>query len=79
MVRSGSRASTRKRKVYMLVDLAHAELPIAVADSTTELARISGVQRQSILSSIHNARKRGCRCRYEVVEIDEDEDGYSFE
>lgn len=63
-----------KRFVYMKITKDRLELPVVVADSPSELARILGVKRGNILSGIYHARERGQWCQYIKVEIEEEEE-----
>lgn len=47
------------------------ELPIIVADSAGQLALRLGIPRNNIFTAINQARKKGYRCRYIKVEVDE--------
>lgn len=58
--------------VYMAIDLDYYELPIAIADTITELAQRLGVSRSTISASMHQSRRCGCRSRYVKVEIEDD-------
>lgn len=49
------------------------ELPLAVADSIQELAKKVNVKPASIHQIISHSKKRGKRCRYIKVRVDEDE------
>ena len=49
------------------------ELPLVVAKSAGELARLTGQKRSSICSCISHAEKRGGRSRYVRVIIEDDE------
>jgi hypothetical protein len=58
----------------MAVDLEHYELPYAVADSVTELAKMCRVSENTIKSSIsHIKAGRMKRSRYVKVEVEEGE------
>lgn len=60
-------------KVYMQVTDDEFELPVAVADSSGELAKIVGVSRNSILSAISHVKAgRKKKSRYVSVEVDEE-------
>lgn len=64
-------------KLYMKVTSDEYELPLYVASSPTELAEKVGTTRMTILSAISHAKKRGGRCKYvRVVINDEEEDEY---
>lgn len=58
--------------LWMMVDLNDNELPLAVADSAAELARLAGVREATIRANISNSRRLGCRCRYVKVEAEDD-------
>lgn len=49
------------------------ELPVAVAGSVKELARMLGVSTESIYSAIWKARRRGGKCIYRRVVLDNTE------
>lgn len=58
-------------KVYMAVTKDEYELPYAVADSQTELAKMLGVEPQSVRKAFFAIRHGKCtRTRYREVEID---------
>lgn len=56
--------------VYMEVTKDELELPVAVADTIAELARMTGTRANNISSSMSHARKNGWQCPYIEVEID---------
>lgn len=58
------------RAVYMLVTQDKYELPLVVADTVAELARITGQKRSSIASAMSHANKKGFSSRYKKVVID---------
>lgn len=66
-------------KIYMAVTRDNLQLPVAVADTVTELADILGVSTASIWSSLTYGRKHkrrtkfGAKRRYYCVEVDDDE------
>lgn len=62
-------------KVVMMVTLDKYELPLAVADSPAELARMVGTTANTICSAIYHCRKHGRRCRFVRVEIGEEDEG----
>lgn len=64
-----------KRKLWMLVSSDEYELPIAVADSAGQLARLLKVDKQTIQNQVCSARRRGGTSHYKVVEIEEGENG----
>lgn len=49
------------------------ELPVAVAGSTKELAKMLGVSTETIYSAIWQAEKRGGKCVYRRVVLDNTE------
>ena len=57
--------------VYMHVTKDELELPLAVADTVGELARMVGVKENSIFCIMRRAREAGRRCAYVKVEIDD--------
>lgn len=59
--------------VWLKVTTDDLELPVAVADSASELAEICGTTRNAIMSTICHARRYGYRSRYVRVYIEEDE------
>lgn len=64
---------TKTRSLYLLVSSDKYELPLAVADSIRELSALIGVREDAIRSAMSKARKRGNRCRYVKVVIEEEE------
>lgn len=63
-------------KLYLLITLDEYELPLAVADTPTELAEMTGYKRSSIKSSISKYEKGlrpNCPFRRIVVEDEEKE------
>lgn len=60
----------RKNAVYMLVTQDKYELPLVVADSVAELARLTGQKRSSVASAITHAKKKGFNSRYVKVVIE---------
>lgn len=59
--------------LYLLIDLKHKELPIAVGDSVPDLARQIGVQPASILSAMSRKKRAGEPCKYIKVEYEEND------
>lgn len=59
--------------IWMLVTLDEYELPLVVADSAGDLARILGTVPGNIYSNIHHCRAAGYRCKYVKVEVDDEE------
>ena len=60
-------------KVYMEVTQDKYELPVAVADSVRELAYVVGVKENTVCNIMSRAKKRGGRCKYIKVELEEGE------
>lgn len=56
--------------VYMLVTQDRYELPLIVADTMAELARLTGQKRSSVASAISHAKKKGFNSQYVKVVID---------
>lgn len=59
-----------KDYAYMCVTNDEFELPIAVADSIAELARILKIKPNNISSAISQAKKKGFKSIYVKVEFD---------
>lgn len=59
--------------VYMEVTKDEYELPVAVADSVTELARLVGIGKSGVSKGISYAEKYGARCKYVKVVLEDDE------
>ena len=59
--------------LWMKVTLDEYELPLAVARSARELARCIDVSQSTVSSVVSNAKKRGGRCCYVKVEVDDDD------
>lgn len=57
--------------IWMMVSSDELELPLAVASSQAELARIIGIPANNIASAISQAKKRGHKSQYVKVEIEE--------
>lgn len=61
--------------IYMEVDLKNKELPTGRMHETSfGLSRLCGCNERNVLTAINHAKKRGGRCRYVKVEIDDEED-----
>lgn len=58
--------------VYMEISKDKYELPVAIADTTKELAKIRNVSANTISSMICHCREKGHWCRYVRVEIDDE-------
>lgn len=54
----------------MLVTKDKYELPLVVADTVAELAKLTGQKRSSVASAISHAKKKGFSSRYVEVVID---------
>ena len=59
--------------LYMQVTMDEYELPLAVADNATELARMLKLKPDSVRSMMHHCKKNGWKCCYVKVEVDDDE------
>ena len=57
--------------VWMQVTMDEFELPIYVADSVKELAKMAGTRTDLIHSAIWHAKQRNGRCKYVKVNIDD--------
>lgn len=58
--------------VYMKVTPDRYELPVAVADSGYELAKICGVSTNNVYNAMRKARLNGYRCQYVRVEVEDE-------
>ena len=58
--------------VYMKITTDRYELPLAVADTGEELAKICGVSRNNVYTTMRKARLLGHRCQYVRVEVEDD-------
>lgn len=61
-------------KLYMRVTDDQYELPIAVADTHGELARMCGVSRNTVASALSHARRNGQNSVYKEVEVEDGSD-----
>lgn len=60
-------------KIYMRVTDDKYELPVAIADTETELARMLGVRRNAVASALSNHKAgRHKKTVYRCVEIDDE-------
>ena len=59
------------KMVWMEIDLTNKELPIRIADSAEELARMCGTSTSNVVSQACKAMRGGCRRRYVKVWIDD--------
>lgn len=55
--------------MYMMISHGEYELPLAVADTIRELARMLGKNPNTISSIMSHAREKGHWCRYIKVDI----------
>lgn len=62
-----------KRIVWLRVTDDDLQLPVAVADSSKELAELCGTTQDAIISAVSHAKRRGNRSRYVKVYIEEDD------
>lgn len=60
--------------LWMKVTMDKYELPLVVATSARELARCIGVSKTTVSSVVSNAKRRGGRCCYVKVEVDDDDE-----
>lgn len=61
--------------LWMKVSNDKYELPEIVADTSAELSRLCGLKHDSgVLSAIANAKRRGHKCRFVKVVIDEEDE-----
>lgn len=61
------------KKLYMATTLDEYELPIAVADTSVELARKMGVTKAGLLSVISHAKQHKKCCKYHKVVYSDEE------
>lgn len=59
--------------VYMAVSKDRFELPIAIADSAVELARMLGVNEHTVYKSVWLAETKGKYSKYLRLELNEEE------
>ena len=57
--------------VFMEITKDALELPVAVADTAAELARISGLATNTVRNLINDARHRGGKSRFVKVDVSE--------
>lgn len=62
----------REKYLFLEVTTDHLELPLAVASSVEELARLRCVTANNIHHSLKNAQKKGIKCKYIKVRIEEE-------
>lgn len=60
--------------LWLRISMDKYELPMVVADTSTELARMCGVAEGTVASSIHHSKVSGHRSRYVKVDIEEDDE-----
>lgn len=58
-------------KTYMYLDENY-DLPLIIAESAREMAEKRGIKRDSVYEIISKARRLGYRCRYVVVDDDDE-------
>ena len=58
---------------YMEITKDKFELPVAVAETTGELAKLRGVEANTIRCVMSHAKKQKRKCKYIKVVIDEEE------
>ncbi len=56
--------------VYMKITTDRYELPLAVADTGAELAKICGTSENNVYNAIRKAKLMGHRCQYVRVEVE---------
>lgn len=61
-------------QIWMFVTKDKYEMPLAVADSVGELGQLIGRKKSTICSAMSRAKRRGTRCRYVKVEVEDDDD-----
>ena len=66
-------------KIFVAYSEQPPHLPVAVADSGAELARIMGVNQSTIFNVIGRARRAGTVRRYACVLVDDDGEGTNEE
>ncbi len=59
-------------KLYIKVTSDEYELPIAVADSKSELAKMVGVSTKTVRGALYAAKKRGGTSTYKEVEVEDE-------
>lgn len=64
-----------KKYLWMKVSNDEYELPEMVTETSTELSRKCGLTKSGVLIAISNAKRRGNKCQYIKVEIEEDDEG----
>lgn len=70
---SDSIVDSGKRAVYMMITKDKFELPLAIADSAEELAKMVGVLPSGVYSGARNAQKGKRKSKYIRVLIDKGE------
>ena len=63
-----------KNIIWMEVTRDEYELPVAVADTADKLGKLVGVKGHSIREIMSMAKRRGGKCKYITVIIDEEDD-----
>ena len=60
--------------VWMEITLDKYELPLAVADTSTELSRMRGLEKRTVLKTLWRWKSGKLKnCKFRKVEIDDDE------
>ena len=59
--------------LWMKISNDEYELPEAVADTSTELAKMCGINRNGVNVAISNAKRRNSKCQYIKIEVEEEE------
>lgn len=65
--------SSQQKYLYMKITRDEYELPVAVADSVIELAKMLGVKPNTISRSLSRQKKHERKSCYKRIEITEDE------
>lgn len=63
-----------KKHLYMEITKDKYELPLAVAETIPELARITGKSSSGIRNAFHRAKTTGCKIQYIKIEMDGDDE-----
>ena len=58
-------------KTYMYLDKNY-DLPLIIAESAREMAEKRGIKKQSVYQIISKAKRLGYKCRYVVVDEEEE-------
>lgn len=60
--------------IWMKISDDKYELPVAVADTVTELAQICGITKETIIAQRSRQKRKGTSCRYLKIEVEDDEE-----